>query len=363
LTGVLEVTWINGVRRLRQTSMEKYYRELARALGEAAPGELRLTVNEVEGIALPALRGLVNRYIIYSMKNVRLRPGLYHALDHANAHLMRLLPAGSYRILTVHDVEQLKSPWHRWRDLPAKLLGKPGMLAADRIIAVSGVTRDELAEVTGYPVERITVIHNGVNHRIYRPDGRAARMPRPYMLYVGSEKPRKNIPGLLRVLDGLRGEGLILVKAGRPGGEAHRRSTLSEMRRLGVESLVELRGHVEEEELAELYRGAVALVMPSLYEGFGIPVIEAMACGCPVVCSDIPAFREVAGEAALLFAPGDARGMAEAVLRLLHDQDFRRQLAARGTRRAGLFSWTRCAERHLEIYREAYGELSRGNKR
>jgi glycosyltransferase involved in cell wall biosynthesis len=354
----IEVTWVNGVRRLRQTSMEKYFQELLRAMRELDPDDLRIEVDETEGLPLPALKGLLNRYVLYSLKHLRAGPGFYHALDHANAHIMRLLPAGSIKLLTVHDVEQLKSPPYRVRDLPYKLCGRPGILAADRVVAVSGSTRDEVAEVAGFPRERIRVIHNGIDHSTYRP-GPAPAAARPYLLYVGSEKPRKNVGGLLRVLGQLRGEDLRLVKAGRPGGEKHRRRTLEEARRLGVEGSLNLTGHVSEEELAELYRGALALVMPSLYEGFGIPVIEAMACGCPVVCSDIPPFRELAGRAVLRFAPDDAAGMAGAVRRLASDRDFRASRVELGLEQAASFSWERCAREHLELYREMAGEGER----
>lgn len=349
----LEVTWINGVRRLRPPSMEKCYRELLKAVEELGPAGLRVRVDEIGGLPLPALRGIVNRYIIYSLKHLRRAPGLYHALDHANAHILRLLPPGSVRLVTVHDTIKLESPRRRLGDLPCKLCGKPGILAADWVIADSGAARDDLVEVTGYPRERIRVIPVGIDHSIFRPAAPPGRAERPYLLYVGSEEPRKNLGGLLRVLGRLRGEGIRLLKAGGPGGGGNRRKTVREARRLGVEGSVDFAGHVGEKELAGLYRGALALVMPSRREGFGMPVVEAMACGCPVVCSDIPPFREIAGEAALRFAPDDSGGMAGAVRRLASDEAFRAARVELGLERAAAFSWERCAREHLELYREA----------
>lgn len=348
----IEVTWINGVRGLRPVSMEKYFQELARALRTLAPGEVHITVDEIEGIPLPALRGIVNRYIFYSLKNLRRPAGLYHALDNVNAHILRLLPAGATKVLTVHDIYHLKTPFYRVGDLPLKLGHRSGLRVADAVVAISEVTRDELAEWTGYPRERIRVIYDGIDHEVYKPAPLASTGEPPYILYVGSEQPRKNISCLLRVLNEVRGEGIGLKKAGRPEGEALRRHTLEEARLLGVEDSMELLGYVDEEKLATLYRGALALVMPSLSEGFGMPIIEAMACGCPVICSDIPTFREVTGGAALLFSPEDHAGMAEAALRLAGDRGFRTSQVSLGLERARYFSWGKCAAEHLRLYRE-----------
>lgn len=348
----IEVTWINGVRGLRPVSMEKYFQELAQALRTLAPGEVHINLDEIEGIPLPALRGIVNRYLFYSLKNLRKPVGLYHALDNVNAHILRLLPAGAMKILTVHDIIHLKTPFHHLRDLPLKLGHPPGLRAADRVIAVSEVTRDELAEWTGYPRERIRVIYNGIDHQVYKPAPPGSTGESPYILYVGSEQPRKNISCLLRVLKEVRGEGICLKKAGPPGGETLRRRTLEEARILGVEDSMELPGYVDEEKLATLYRGAIALLMPSLSEGFGLPIIEAMACGCPVICSDIPTFREVTRDAALLFSADDNAGMAAAALRLAGDQVFRASQVSLGLERARSFSWGKCAGEHLELYRE-----------
>lgn len=354
----IEVNWINGVRCLRQTSMEKYFQELDRAMRYLSPDDVRIRLDEIKGVPLPTLQGLVNRYLIYSLKHLRARPGFYHALDHANAHIIPLLPAGSIKLLTVHDIEQLKSPRHKVRDLPFKLFGARGILAADQLVTVSESTRDEVVEWAGYPRERIRVIHNGIDHSIYSPkpslprERSGSRTGTPYILYVGSEKPRKNISGLLEVLARLKDEGIRLTKAGRPGGDANRQRTLEKAQRLGVESLLEFTGHVSEEKLASLYRGALAMVMPSLYEGFGIPLIEAMACGCPVVCSDIPPFREIGGEAVLRFAPSDAAGMAGAIRRLAGDEEFRGRQVEAGLEHAACFSWEKCAREHLDLYRE-----------
>jgi glycosyltransferase involved in cell wall biosynthesis len=357
----IEVTWINGVRRLRPTSMEKYYRELEKAMRALAPDELLIHLDEIEGISLPVLAGIVNRYLIYSLKHIRAGAGLYHSLDHANAHIMRLLPAGAAKIQTVHDIEKLQSPWHKARDLPSKLMGKPGIRAADRVVAVSEWTRENVVARCGFPYERTLVIYNGIDHGIYRPEdgGKGAPPQGPaYILYVGSEVPRKNMPALLRVLRELRPEGIRLKKAGLPGGPEDRRATLQEAGRLGVGDSLDLLGLVSEEELATLYRGALALVMPSLYEGFGLPLIEAMACGCPVVCSDLPVLREVAGDAAQFFPAQDHRAMAEAVRRLAEDEALRSHGVEAGLKRAGGFSWERCATQYLDLYREMADEVA-----
>jgi glycosyltransferase involved in cell wall biosynthesis len=207
---------------------------------------------------------------------------------------------------------------------------------------------------------RVTVAHLGVDPAlkpVRDPDTLASICRKygispPYVLYLGTLQPRKN---LVRLIEAFREIGkstngpsaVQLVLAGKKGWLCD--DILARAKALGIGEQVVLTGYVEEVDLAALYSGAELFVMPSLYEGFCLPVLEAMACGTPVVCSNVSSLPKVAGEAALLFDPRNVRAMAEAIERVLANTDLRRSLVARGYARARSFTWARCAEQVLAV--------------
>jgi glycosyltransferase involved in cell wall biosynthesis len=239
-------------------------------------------------------------------------------------------------VVTVHDLAVLRHPetFNRWTRTYSRLTVPRVLGAARRVIAVSEFTRDELVRVLRLPAERIRVVPNGVGPP-FSPDGPAASGD--YVLTVGTLEPRKN---LARLADAARRADVELRVVGARGWGG------VEARGNGVRWL----GEVADGELAELYRGAACVAYPSLYEGFGIPVLEAMACGTPVVTSLGGATEEVAGGAAVLVDPLDpaaiAAGIAEAAAR-------RAELGRRGLERARAFGWAEAARATLEVYREA----------
>jgi glycosyltransferase involved in cell wall biosynthesis len=185
------------------------------------------------------------------------------------------------------------------------------------------------------------------------PDGVPLRLPRRYVLFVGSLEPRKNLPTLFRAYAGLppelRAEHSIVL-AGPAGWKFESAWRLID--ELGLRSAVVPLGFLSEPALAEVYRRASALAFPSLYEGFGLPLLEAMASGVPVVCSDIPPFREVAGGAALRVLPLDVEAWRDALERVLSDAALRSRLVAAGAERVRDFTWERCARDTLAVYRD-----------
>jgi glycosyltransferase involved in cell wall biosynthesis len=242
-------------------------------------------------------------------------------------------PAGGAvpTVLTVHDLAILRAPeafarWHR-------LYGRAGLTrvlrAAEAIVAVSEFTRGEITALADVPPERITVVPNGVDP-VFTRDG--PRADGDYVLAVATLEPRKN---LRRAVEAAREAGVELRVVGARGWG-------------GVEVDGWL-GEVPDGELAALYRGARCVVYPSLYEGFGLPVLEAMACGTPVVTSQATAMEEVAGGAAVLVDPLDvssiAAGLEEAATR-------REELVAAGLARAREFTWTRSADAVVELWRQ-----------
>src|SRR6266516_156851 len=239
-------------------------------------------------------------------------------------------------VVTVHDLAVLRHPeaFNRWtRTYSPRVV--PGVLrAAQRVIAVSQFTRRELVELLGVPDEKIRVVPNAIGDEFTR-EGPAE--DGDYVLAVGTLEPRKNLD---RLVDAVRRTDRELRVVGARGWGG------VEVRGNGVRWL----GEVDDAELARLYRGAACVAYPSLYEGFGIPVLEAMACGAPVVTSRGGATEEVAGGAAVLVDPLDvdaiAAGMREAVER-------RGELRERGLERSLAFRWDAVAAATVEVYREA----------
>jgi len=241
-------------------------------------------------------------------------------------------------ILTVHDLAVLRHPevFPAWTRLYGRTLLRPTIRAVDRVFAVSEFSKRETAELAGVDPDRIDVVPNALEPA-FRPDGPAAEGE--YVLAVGTLEPRKN---LARVVEATRLAGVQLRLVGAPGwGDA------------GVAGdHVTWLGRIDDEELAAAYRGARVLVFPSLYEGFGIPVLEAMASGTPVVTSAGSAMAEVAGDAAVLVDPLDPTAIEAGI----GEADRRRgELVPRGLARAKDFTWERTVDAALAGYRKAAG--------
>jgi glycosyltransferase involved in cell wall biosynthesis len=258
----------------------------------------------------------------------RLRPELVH-FQHV------LPPFAGRAVLTVHDLsfERDASLMGRADRAIFRTLVPRSVRRARRILTVSERTKRDLIDLYGTDADKIVVTPNGVDPAFTPGEGGG-----DYALFVGAIQRRKDP---LAALTAAEAAGLRLVVVG-PDRDA---DLAAELRRRGAD----LRGYVELEELATLYRAAAALVFPSRYEGFGLPVVEAMASGTPVVATDDAAVREVAGDAAL-YAP--AAELGTALVRAVAD---RASLAAAGIERAKRFSWAATAQATLEVYREALG--------
>lgn len=229
---------------------------------------------------------------------------------------------------------------------------------ATRIAALSEATRQDLLPLLGIPAERVEVVYPGVPVGFQPVDPASARkrydLERPYILSVSSDHPRKNLPGLIAAYEQIAAavpHDLVLV------GPSVWQS--EETRALVADSPVARRirkvGVVPEADLVALYSGADLFVMPSLYEGFGFPVLEALACGCPTVTSDISSLPEVAGDAALLVAPGDTAALAAVLQRVLAEPALRAELRERGFAQARRFSWCRAATQTIGLLERAVG--------
>ena len=275
-------------------------------------------------------------------------PRLLRRLRPAVTHFQHVLAPGcpSASVVTIHDLSFEREPrlmGARDRFVFRTMVPR-SVERADRVLAVSERTKQDLVELYGISEDKIAVTRNGVD-AVFRADGPSAN-GQPYILFVGALQPRKDPLAAIEALSLTNGD-LTLLLAGPDRGSAD--GALREARRLGLEDRVDFRGHVEKDELAALYRGAECLVLPSRYEGFGLPVVEAMASGTPVVASAAGALPEIAGDAAILVEPGNPVALAGGIERALADRE---RLVRAGLERARQFSWTETARKTLEVYRE-----------
>jgi glycosyltransferase involved in cell wall biosynthesis len=281
---------------------------------------------------------------------VRMTLGLPRLLRHLRpdlAHFLYAIPPG-YRgraVVTIHDLSYERLP--DVMGIRDRLLFRTQVprsaRRADRVLTGSELTKRDLIERYAVAEERIVVTPYGVDP-FYGPDG--PRRDGHYALFVGAIQPRKDPVGAIEALALLNSDlRLVLVGPEKSGGQDVRDA----IQRLGVGDRVELAGHVERDELAALYRGAACLVFPSRYEGFGLPIVEAMASGIPVVAARAGAVPEVAGDAAVLVEPGDPVALAGGIERALADSE---RLVAAGFEWAKRYSWVETARQTLDVYRE-----------
>jgi len=263
-------------------------------------------------------------------------------------------------VLTVHDLSFLMYPECADEKLRAYLehAVPQSLERADYVLADSENTRNDLVCLLDVPPERAEVVYCGVDAH-FRPATEDARLEVrerygldfPFILTVGVIEPRKNLPTLLRALSRLKARPDFvpkLVVAGQPGWLYE--SVYQLVEALHLEREVVFLGYVPEEDLPALYSLAEVFAYPSLYEGFGLPPLEAMACGTPVVCSDASSLPEVVGSAGLLVRALDVEGLAEALARVLADERLRGDLRTRGRQRAAQFTWEATARKLLDVY-------------
>jgi len=271
---------------------------------------------------------------------------------------LRRLPCPA--IVNVHDLAFITYPRTKNRryGIYLRLMVPLSARRANAVIGVSDYTKEEIVRLLGVPREKVRRIYNGTDVDFGKEglEEEIAADFSPYILYLGALEPRKNLVRLVEAFSMLKSESNLphrLVLAGpRKFGDGGIRSAI---KRLGLVRDVIVTGYVEGKKLMGLYRGASIFVLPSIYEGFGLPLLEAMACGVPVAASNATALPEVAGDAALYFNPMDVGEMASAMGRLIEDRDLRADLARKGYERLQLFSWERCARETMDLFRAVVG--------
>ena len=262
-------------------------------------------------------------------------------------------------LVTVHDLARCCFQFDK-ETIRERILLKldiRGIKRASHIIAISQNTKSDLIKYLNIPRERITVIYVGVDHSIFKPV-KAKLFHEAYILYVGSERARKNLNRLLQAFSRLKGEfkGLKLVKVGSPGrSDEFRKRTIKQIESLGLDEDVIFMDWVAENDLPHFYSAASLLAYPSLYEGFGLPVLEAMACGCPVITSNTSSLPEVVGDAAIMVDPYDVDALARAMRKVLTNEGLRKAMIEKGLAQAKKFSWEKTAKETLEVYKKVEG--------
>jgi glycosyltransferase involved in cell wall biosynthesis len=230
---------------------------------------------------------------------------------------------------------------------------------AQRIIVISECARRDVHRLYGVPLDRITVAYPGVDETLQRADPdrvqefrRVKHLPDKFLLYLGTLEPRKNLSMLVRAFAQLKREcpDALLVLAGGPGWLAN--EVFATIEECGVKDSVSLPGFVAAEEKALWYAAATAFVFPSIYEGFGMPPLEALACGTPVVTSNAASLPEVMGDAGVLLAPDDVSGWTAALKRIWIDAAYRAELSDRGVRQARQFTWQATSRQIAQVYRD-----------
>jgi glycosyltransferase involved in cell wall biosynthesis len=362
-------------RKLKDYGIGSYIRNLLEAIGrmpDSAAYRFRVYTGRADAADLPDLpphfEVAYDESPGYSVAELTRLPWrlLRDRLDLFHATHYVLPPLWKTRsVVTIHDIIHLLYPQFlpsRAALLYARFMIRRALNRADRIITVSYNTRSDLVNYFRVSTSRIEVIYNGVSPR-FRPDIPADDRIRvaakhgisaPYLLFLGGEKPHKNVQNVVRAFGKARREANLphaLVLAGPLPSNPGRLNAL--ISALDLSAAVVRTGVLEEDELPALFAGAEAFLYPTLYEGFGLPVIEAMACGTPVLTSSTSALQEIAGGYALLADPVDVDAIAAGIARLATDEKTRAEYAALGRRRALDFSWDKAAARTLGAYAEA----------
>lgn len=329
-----------GLTRPR-AGMGTYTREILAAMERARPD------HDLEILDQPGVR-LLGRHLLYPLAVRRRHPGAFFA----PAGHVSLLATGVPEIVTVHDLAIYRHP--EWfppgQPLATRIVVPRSLRRAAALIAVSESTARDVSDLFGVDRSLITVVHHGVAPRFQPHAGVWQDLPAGYVLFVSTIEPRKNLQTLLDAWASLEPRPPLVVA----GGWGWRHEEIRARMASAPPGLTHL-GEVAPEDLPSLYSGAACLAHPAWYEGFGLTVLEAMACGTPVVASDTSSLPEVGGDAVLYAAPDDPAAWRAALQRVLADPGLAADLGRRGLERAGGFTWERAAEQTWAVVESAAG--------
>lgn len=346
------------------TGVEYYVDRLSRSLKKLADIELIIPSGAQVGKSIPTFKhtppllNLLKPLKINMISSVLNRSSDFNRYDLIHSPTVTapffFSPKKVKVVMTVHDVIPFLHPqWHPWkRKLYFKYILKYRLQQVDHIISVSHSTKHDLIKYLGVSSEKITVIHLGAPE-YFKPQNKVQKGN--YILGVGTFEPRKNFEGLIRSFSRLKRQYRIkekLIIVGKQGWFLKDIANLQ--KEYGTDIL--FKGYVDENELVELYQLAKVFIYPSFYEGFGLPVIEAMACGCPVITSNHSSLPEVGGAAALYVNPEDTDQISRKIYQVLSDQNLQEEMTRKGIMQVSKFSWEKCAEKTVQVYKKVMSQ-------
>lgn len=363
-------------RSFRRAGVSHYIEQLLLHLG-AIDTSNRYTIYTTRGIDAAAL-GLPPNFTIQPSRFPTINPRVRIPWEQLYAPLLLktngadlfhgVLNVAPYHspvptIITIHDLAFIRFPqtFRAHNRTYLDLATRTSARRARCILTVSEHTRREVVDILGVPAERVIVTYDAARAHFQPPDPhhlaqfrQRKGLPDQFVLYVGTLEPRKNLTTLLEAYSHIVRESNVPLIVGGGKGWLYE-SVFKRLEALGLRDHVQFVGYLEEEELPLWYAAATVFVFPSIYEGFGMPPLEAMACGTPVVTSNSSSLPEVVGDAGLMVPPTDAQALATAILRVLQNDDLRESLHRRGLQRARSFSWQKTAE----ITRKAYEQVGK----
>lgn len=352
----MKVTLYKAFPDIFRQSMQLYVDELSVALKSQLAASDQVKVYLPNGMVLkPALLRYWSQYVRYQLEASRNQGDINHILDHAYGHLVHTLDP-KRTVVTFHDAIRFKgTEGQNWtRQNLVQRYSLSGTCKAAWVIFDSEAGRHDFLKMTNYPAEKTSIIPFGVNDCFFNESSTDSKKEfnlgeEPHFLHVGHTGDYKNIPALFHVLAKLKKQGspVRLLKTGTEFTSKQK----SLAKELNVESSITHLGMVTREKISNVYRAADAFLFPSYDEGFGIPVLEAMASGLPVICSNRGSLPEVVGDAGVVTEPEDYEGMATAVSDILKSTQKREELIRRGKERAKNFTWERAASETLKIYK------------
>jgi glycosyltransferase involved in cell wall biosynthesis len=347
----------NLVENLLQIDKENEYKLFFSSLRQTLPSDFKINSKKAKVKLFPIpptlLEPLWNKWHWLAIERLLGQVDVFHSSDWTQP------PSKAAKVTTIHDFGFLKYPETAHPKIKAVHQRRLAWVKkeADLVIAVSQSTKKDVMEILALPEEKIRVVYEAApedlkavkNKKKREEVKKKFRISGDYLLSVATLEPRKNLKRIIEAFKMLKTKGLKLVIVGKQGWD----DSLPKLNFKRQNADIIFTGYISKEDKAALYSGATCLVYPSLYEGFGLPVLEAMKCGCPVLTSNISSLPEVAGQAAILVDPLDVGEMAKGLSEVINNKEKRKDLIKKGFVQVEKFSWEKAAQETLKVYKEA----------